>query len=131
LAEADLIVPVPLHRRRLWQRRFNQAAVLAQHISQQCGVAWRGDVLLRTSSTASQVGLTAEERRSNVRHAFNVPPDVQSFVGGKCVVLVDDVRTTGATAEACAIALQKAGAARVYVLTFALVSQPLELHIDA
>lgn len=131
LAECDLILPVPLHRRRLWQRRFNQAAVLAQALAGSSGKPFYHDVLMRLSSTRSQVGLTAAERHRNVRKAFAVPPERQPHIDGKRVLLVDDVRTTGATAEACAATLKAAGATQVDVLTFALVLTPVQLHIDA
>jgi len=128
-AEADVILPVPLHRLRLWQRRFNQSAFLAQRISALSGTAWRHDVLRRARSTRTQVGLDQEARRRNVRNAFAVQTDLLGEVAGKSVLLVDDVRTTGATAEACALALKKAGAARVGLLTFALVLLPTKPHI--
>jgi ComF family protein len=131
LAEADLILPVPLHRKRLWERRFNQAAVLAASLSVQAGKPWHADVLQRINPTTSQVGLTAEERRKNVRRAFDVPMDRRHVIDGKTVLLVDDVRTTGATASACAETLRKAGAAHIDVLSFALVLGPVRLHIEA
>lgn len=128
-AEADLILPVPLHRFRLWQRRFNQSALLAQRIAALSGTPWRHDVLVRARRTRAQVGLDQEARRRNVRNAFQVPPGALAAVAGKSVLLVDDVRTTGATSEACALALRKAGAARVGLLTFALVQLPVKPHI--
>ena len=131
LAEADVIVPVPLHRKRLWQRRFNQAAFLAQRLSDGSGKPWAHDVLLRVEATPSQVGLDAAARRKNVRKAFDVAPEKRAAVDGKTVLLVDDVRTTGATANACAATLKKAGAARVLFLSFALVLEPARLHIEA
>jgi ComF family protein len=130
LADSDVLVPVPLHRFRLWQRRFNQSAYLADHIAKATGKPCVTDVLLRDRRTRQQVGLTAKERRSNVRKAFSVPPERQFVIDGKNVVLVDDVRTTGATVSACASVLKDAGAAEVNVLTFALVLEPLHLHID-
>ncbi len=130
IAECDWLVPVPLHRRRLWRRRFNQAAVLARVLSRQTGKPMLHDVLLRASPTRSQVGLTAEERRRNVRRAFAVPPERRPAIEGKAVLLIDDVRTTGATVEACAAVLKQAGAARVDVLSFALVLTPAQLHIE-
>lgn len=130
IAECDCIMPVPLHRRRLWQRRFNQAAVLAQHVARLSGKPMVHDCLLRQVATRSQVGLTAEERRRNVRRAFLVPPERLAAVAGRSVLLVDDVRTTGATVEACAATLKAAGAARVDVLSFALVLAPAQLHIE-
>lgn len=129
LAEADVVLPVPLHRVRLWQRRFNQSAFLAQKVAGLAGRPWRHDVLLRVRRTRAQVGLEREQRRRNVKDAFLVPPQCCAQVAGKSVLLVDDVRTTGATAEACALALKRAGAARVSLLTFALVQLPARPHI--
>lgn len=129
LAEADVILPVPLHRFRLWRRRFNQSALLAGRISALTAVPWRHDVLVRGRHTRAQVGLDQAARRRNVRNAFAVRPDRQMAVAGRSVLLVDDVRTTGATAEACALALKQAGAARVSLLTFALVQLPARPHI--
>lgn len=129
LAEADVMLPVPLHPMRLWQRRFNQSAVLAQRIAALSGPPWRHDVLVRARRTRAQVGLDHAERRKNVKAAFRVVPDKAAVVSGRSVLLVDDVRTTGATAEACALALKAAGAARVSLLTFALVPHPARPHI--
>lgn len=129
LAETDLIVPVPLHRFRLWQRRFNQSAFLAQQVAKASGRPCRSGLLLRRRPTRTQVGLERDERRRNVRHAFALTPDGAAAVGGKTVLLVDDVRTTGATAEACTAALRQGGAARVLLLSFALVPVPAKLHI--
>ncbi len=130
LAECDLIVPVPLHRMRLWTRRFNQAGILAREVAKVSDKPFRHDLLLRGEATRPQVGLTAAERQKNVKRAFVISPEMQAVVDGKTVVLVDDVRTTGATAAACAVALKNAGAARVHVLSFALVLNPTQLHID-
>ena len=129
LAEADVILPVPLYRWRLWRRRFNQSAFLAQRLSRLFGKAWQPDVLLRQRRTLSQVGLDLNERRRNVRGAFVMAEGRTGFVAGRNVVVVDDVRTTGATAEACALVLKKAGAAKVSLLTFALVPAPARIHI--
>jgi len=129
LAEADLILPVPLHRFRLWQRRFNQSAFLAQRLSQASGKPWRHDILLRVRRTRAQVGLDQAERRRNVKGAFLLRPEGAAAISGKTVLLVDDVRTTGATAEACAGVLKQAGAARVSLLSFALVRAPARPHI--
>jgi ComF family protein len=131
LPEADVILPVPLHRWRLWRRRFNQAALLSQKLAEASGKIWRHDVLLRVDATVSQVGLDAARRHKNVRRAFDVPLEKRALIEGKSVLLVDDVRTTGATANACAETLKKAGAAQVNVLSFALVLEPARLHIVA
>jgi len=130
LADCDLIVPVPLYRFRLWRRRFNQAALLAQHLSRHAAKPYAHDVLERRQATRSQVGLSADERQKNVRSAFAVRPEMRPRIEGKSLLLVDDVRTTGATLSACASTLKAAGAARVDVLSFALVLEPARLHID-
>jgi len=129
LEDADVIVPVPLHRFRLWRRRFNQSAYLAQNIAAASGKPFRPDLLVRIKATRPQVGLHEKERRQNVARAFAVDGKAANAVAGKAVVLVDDVVTTGATAGACATVLRKAGAMRVDVLCFALVLEPARLHI--
>jgi ComF family protein len=128
VAETDLILPVPLFRWRLWRRRFNQSAVLAQEIARISGKPWKPLLLMRQRATRSQVGLNVTERRRNVRSAFVLSADGAGQVKGKAVLLVDDVRTTGATLEACADVLRAAGARQVDVLTFALVLEPARLH---
>lgn len=125
LADADIIVPVPLARTRLWSRRFNQAAILARKLSNDSGVPDDPLALERIRHTASQVGLSVDQRKRNVAGAFEVPSARHSAVKGRKVVLVDDVITTGATANACARALKRAGATRVDVLTLARVVDPL------
>lgn len=125
LARADILVPVPLYGGRLWRRRFNQSALLALAVSKRTGIPVDSLSLRRSRRTASQVGLSAEQRRRNVAGAFLVPPDGRVALGGKQVILVDDVITTGATANACARALKRAGAARVDVLALARVVDPL------
>jgi ComF family protein len=129
LHESEMIVPVPLHPWRLWRRRFNQSGLLAQRIARQAGLPYRPDILLRLKHTRPQVGLDQASRRKNVRRAFVVADQRRPEVYGKSIVLVDDVVTTGATAAACTEALRQAGAARVHVLTFALVLEPRRLHI--
>src|ERR1700716_4044965 len=121
LGEADALVPVPLHWRRGWSRRYNQSAGLARAIARQSGVKLRGDVLQRLRATEQQVGLSRPQRASNVQGAFGVSADRRSDVHGARVILVDDVLTSGATVDACARALLRAKAAQVDVLTFARV----------
>ncbi|MGV2979599.1 ComF family protein [Camelimonas sp. ID_303_24] len=121
LAEADLVTPTPLHRTRLWSRRFNQAAALAAAVSRHGGPPAAPDLLRRVRRTAPQVGLTRTARASNLRGAFAAAPGAGAVVAGRRVLLVDDVMTSGATAAAATRALLKAGAAQVDVLTFALV----------
>lgn len=124
LADADLLIPVPLHRLRLWRRRFNQAAMLARAIARSSGVAVRTDALVRIRATTSQVSLSRVERRANVAGAFAVPPQNSGAIVGRRIILVDDVLTTGATLDACARVLRRSGATRVDVLTFARVVDP-------
>jgi len=124
LADADLIVPVPLYPARLWWRRFNQSAMLALAMGRLAAVPVDCAVLKRVRRTASQVGLTADQRRRNVRGAFKVDPALRPRIKGRKIVVVDDVITTGATAEACARALKRAGAARVDVLALARAVEP-------
>jgi len=117
---SDLIVPVPLHRWRLWQRRYNQAAELARVLGQRTSKAVSVQALERTRPTESQGAMaSAGGRRRNVQGAFQVPEPGR--VADRSVLLVDDVLTTGATAEACARALKRAGAARVQILALARV----------
>lgn len=128
LADADIVAPVPLHWRRLLARRYNQAQLLARvvvrHAEDRARLSLAPDLLRRHRWTGSQSGLRAEERRGNVRAAFDVHPRWVPEVAGKAVVLVDDVLTTGATVEACTRVLQRGGARHVDVLTLARVVRP-------
>lgn len=123
LADAEVIVPVPLHALRLFSRRFNQAAELSRHLSRRSGVAFRPLALARVKATRSQVGLGAVARAQNVRGAFRVSPSRRGEVEGRRVLLVDDVYTTGSTAGSAARALLKAGARQVDLLTFSRVAE--------
>lgn len=128
LASADLVAPVPLHWRRLFTRRYNQAALLARivvrELTPDTKLRLAPDLLRRHRWTGSQTGLRARERRHNVREAFDIHPRWQAAVAGQRVLLVDDVLTTGATVEACSRVLERAGADRVDVLTLARVVRP-------
>lgn len=119
LADADVIVPIPLHRLRLMARRFNQSAALAKAISRESAVPAEMMALERVKPTAPQVGLTRAQRAANLSGAFRVAPERADAIMGRNVVLVDDVLTTGATANAATRALLRAGAARVDLLVFA------------
>jgi ComF family protein len=129
LAEAEILVPVPLHRLRLWHRRFNQSGYLAQHLAVSLGKPWQSDLLTRVKATRPQVGLDSAMRRKNLKGAFRVAPEHRAVIAGRKILLIDDVLTTRATSGACAQALKQAGAARVGVLVFALVFEPARLHI--
>jgi ComF family protein len=126
---ADMLIPVPLHWRRAWHRRYNQSGALARAIERQSGIRLRGDILLRVRATEQQVGLSRPERASNVQGAFKVSADRQSEIAGRRVVLIDDVLTSGATTDACARALLRAKAAQVDVLVFARVVDSPKTHI--
>ncbi len=121
LAEADIIVPVPLHWTRLVHRRYNQAALLALALGRIAAKPAVPDALVRRRRTPSQGLLRRLGRFRNVAGAFAVHPGRQSRISGRRVLLVDDVLTTGATVEACARALRSAGAAAVDVVTLARV----------
>ncbi|MEQ1697826.1 MAG: ComF family protein [Hyphomicrobiaceae bacterium] len=121
IAECDVAVPIPLNRWRLLHRRFNQSAILAMEVARRTGIAHAPLALVRTKKTSRQVGLTLEERRQNVAGAFAVPERWLPAIAGRRVLLIDDVITTGATANAAARALKSAGAARVDILALALV----------
>lgn len=121
LADADLIAPVPLHRWRLFRRRYNQSALLARALAGVAGLNAVCDLLERTRSTPSQGGMSRNGRIANVAGAFRLRPRRKSLVAGRRIVLVDDVLTTGATVSECARVLMRAGASRVDVVTLARV----------
>ena len=129
LADADALLPVPLHWRRLWARRFNQAAALAGAISDISGVPVLHGGIKRVRATPQQVGLSKTERADNVQGAFRVPAEEKAHIAGNRLVLIDDVLTSGATVDTCARALLRAGAAHVDVLVFARVVAPLRTPI--
>ena len=115
----DALVPVPLHRQRLRRREFDQAQALANELGRQVGVPVWSEALIRHLPTRSQIGLSAVERRRNIRGAFRVGS--RRSCQGKSLLLIDDVYTTGATALECARVLRRAGAAHVDVYTVARV----------
>lgn len=127
LAAADRIAPVPLHPLRLKQRRFNQSALLARALAQRAGKLFDPDLLERVRATPSQAGKTASGRARNVQGAFRVRENASAGAAGANVLLVDDVRTTGATLDAAARALKAAGAARVDAVTLLRVVRPRDI----
>ena len=125
-ADADaVLIPVPLHRTRLWTRGFNQSALVARELSRRLGVATNPMVLRRTRRTPPLKGMSPLQRRKTVAGAFRVT--AKGAIAGRTVVLVDDVLTTGSTAEACARALKRAGASRVELVSWARVVKPSQL----
>ncbi len=119
MAAAEVVAPVPLHWRRLFSRRYNQAALLARALARRQGLPEVPDLLLRRRATPSQGRLTRSERQRNVAGAFAVNPRRAKLLKGRRLLLVDDVMTTGATVAACSRAALKAGAAAVDVLLLA------------
>lgn len=126
LAGFELILPVPLHPRRLRERGFNQALLLAQVFFPREGKKIRSNLLVRNRWTEPQTTLAGQARRKNLAGAFTVPEP--SLVAGKKILLIDDVFTTGSTVNLCAQALREAGAAEVQVLTLARVEEPSQRH---
>lgn len=122
-----LLVPVPLHRWRIWRRGFNQSALLAREVARRTGQPFRTDLIERRKATPMLGGLGRTARARALRGAFAVPSENRAVLKGRTVLLVDDVYTSGATAGACAKALKRAGAARVVVLCWARV---LHDHVD-
>jgi ComF family protein len=124
-SDQPLLVPVPLHRTRLWQRGFNQSALVARELSRRLKVPTSPFALRRLRRTPPLKGMSPLQRRKTVAGAFQVTE--KSLVAGKTVILVDDVLTTGSTADACARTLRRAGAARVELITWARVVRPSQL----
>lgn len=124
LEKADLLVPVPLHRRRLFHRKYNQAAILALAIGRLAKLPVQPDALIRTRRTAPLEEKSPEERATEVAGSIAVRASRREAIAGRSVLLIDDVMTSGATGSACAAALLAAGAAAVDVLLAARVPDP-------
>jgi ComF family protein len=116
-----LVVPVPLHRWRIWKRGYNQAALIASALARRAGMEARLDAIERVKRTPPLKGMGPKERRDAVRGAFRVQARQRDALRGRSVILVDDVYTSGATANGCAAALKRAGAAEVELLCWARV----------
>ena len=119
--EPALMVPIPLHRWRLWSRGFNQSLLMARELKRLSGQPFNPDVLIRHKATPSLGGLGAKERANAMRGVFKVPVEARSVVRDAKILLIDDVHTSGATANAAALALKRAGAAKVTLLCWARV----------
>ena len=117
--EADLIIPVPMHGEKKKKRGYNQAEIIARRLAFKLRLDYSGKLLLRTGNTAAMSRLAPEERRINIENAFAVAEGADSQIKGKKVLLVDDIYTTGSTADGCARALLSAGALEVRFISFA------------
>jgi ComF family protein len=120
-----VLVPVPLHRSRLWQGGFNQSGLVARELARALNLPTDALALRRLKRTPPLKGMSSLQRRKTVAGAFKVAD--KAAVSGRTVILIDDVLTTGSTAEACARALKRAGAARVELITWARVLRPARL----
>lgn len=117
---ADYIIPIPLHKRKLRERGYNQAEFIARGVSEASGIQYRNDLVKRRKDTQSQTTLNIEERRENVAQAFEIRAGKSPELKDKRIVVVDDVITTGATIVSCARELRAAGAASVIAVSAAL-----------
>jgi ComF family protein len=117
IPSVDAVIPVPLYKKRLRQREFNQSALLAKRISEHLGIPLILDCLIKVSDTTPQVGMNSKDRFKNVKKAFIIKDS--SVIRDRNILLVDDVFTTGATVRECSGILKKAGARNVYVITLA------------
>jgi len=115
LPEVDMVMPVPLYKKRLRERGFNQSALLGKYLAKRLEVPLNLSLLVRNRDTRPQVGLSAKERKKNIRNAFEIKGE--GMIRGRRVLLIDDVFTTGATARECSKVLRKAGANEVFVIT--------------
>jgi ComF family protein len=121
-----IIVPVPLHRSRLWQRGFNQSVLIGRELGRGTGIAMNYSAIYRSRMTPPLRGMTAKERQSTVDTAFALRADAPGHITGKTILLVDDVYTSGSTSNACARLLRQAGAKEILVFCWARVISEIE-----
>lgn len=125
-SENAMIVPVPLHRSRLWHRGFNQSVLIGRELARISGIAMDYSVITRSKITPPLRGMSGKQRRKTVDKAFALRTDAQASLAGSSVLLVDDVYTSGSTSNACARLLKKAGANQVLVFCWARVISNFE-----
>lgn len=123
-----LLVPVPLHRWRIWRRGYNQSALIASALSRATGVPEARSAIVRIRSTPPLKAMNHGKRRDTVRGAFAIDEDAKPRLQGRTILLVDDIYTTGSTANACAKALKKAGAGSVELHVWARVVRAAQLE---
>ena len=117
--KTDLVIPVPMHKKKENERGYNQAEIISRFLAKKLRLPHSGKLLLRTGNTSAMSRLTPEERRLNIENAFSVAKNSKKSIAGKRVLLVDDIYTTGSTADACSAALLAAGAEAVCFISFA------------
>lgn len=125
-SENTIIIPVPLHRSRLWRRGFNQSVLIGRALARSSGIEMDYSVITRNKITPPLRGMSGKQRRKTVDRAFALRPDARAILSGKSVLLVDDVYTSGSTSNACARLLKKAGANQVLVFCWARVISNFE-----
>ncbi len=128
--DADMIIPVPIHEKRLAKRGFNQADKIAKHLGKKLDIPIESHGLIRTKDTHSQRALSAEERQRNMEDVFEVPRNKVKCIKNKRVILLDDIYTTGATAISCAKALKESGVEKTYILTLLFAGNRHHLMVE-
>ena len=113
------IIPIPIHRKRMRQRFYNQSALLADYFSKYSGIRFLPNALIKTKYHAPQTGLSQAERLSNVKNSFSINPKIIKFIVGYSVILIDDVYTTGSTLNECSKVLKEAGCKTIKAITVA------------
>ncbi len=117
LQEYDLLIPVPMHHRKMQKRGYNQTELVANELSKILKIPTKSDILIKVVNTVTQSKLGGKARQSNIQHAFFVPKDRE--VEGKKIILLDDIYTTGATSQECSRVLKEAGAKEILILVLA------------
>lgn len=128
--EADMIIPVPIHKKRLKERGFNQAEKIANHLGRKMSLPVETKVLYRIKDTHTQRALSPEERHENMKDVFGIKEGKEAMVKDKSIILLDDIYTTGATVSSCGKELRKYGAKKIYVLTLLFAGNRHHLMVE-